>query len=72
MQYYPALVLDDFGKFPVDLGNLLNPLAAFVVLHLQDIVARPVEIVGDVSYLLLHLLKGVAYYSPELPKSASN
>jgi hypothetical protein len=40
--------------------------------QLQDILERPVKVIGDVSYLLKHLLKGVAYDSPGWPKSTSN
>ena len=42
-----------------------------MVLHLQDVLERPVEVVGDVSYLLVQLLEGVAYYPPGWPKSTS-
>jgi hypothetical protein len=42
------------------------------MLHFQYLPQGPVEIIGDVSYLLLQLLEGVAYYPPGLPKSTSN
>ena len=61
-----------FTHFTVDIGNLLRPLTAVLVLHLEDFLKRPVEVVGDVSYLLLQLLEGVAYDPPGLPKSTSN
>jgi hypothetical protein len=31
-----------------------------VVLHVEDGVERPVEVIGDVGYLLVELLQGVA------------
>jgi hypothetical protein len=43
-----------------------------LVLHLEDFREWPVKIVGDVSYLLKHLLKGVAYDPPGWPRSTSN
>ena len=61
-----------FGQFAVDFGNLLCPPAAIMMFHLQDVPEWPVEIVGDVSYLLKHWLEGVAYYPPGLPRSTSN
>lgn len=35
------------------------------VLHLQNVVERPVEMVRDISYLLVELVQGVAYDPPE-------
>ena len=69
---HPCLASVNFGYFLIDLSDLLGPLAAVLVLHLQDFFERPMEIVGDVSYLLLQLLEGVAYNSPGLPMSTSN
>ena len=34
------------------------------MLQLQDARQRPVEVVGDVGYLLVELVEGVAYDSP--------
>jgi hypothetical protein len=45
------------------------------VFHVQDLVRGPVEVVCDVSYLLVQLVQGVAYDSPTLnspPRSISN
>ena len=72
MACHPASALTDLGQFAVNLGNLLRPPPPVMVLHLQDVPERPVEIVGDVSYLLVQLLEGVAYDPPGLPKSTSN
>ena len=68
---YSASALTDFGQLAVDFGNLFHPLATVMMFHLQDVLERPVEVVGDVSYLLVHLLEGVAYYPPGWPKSTS-
>ena len=70
--YDPTPALANFGHFAIDLGDLLRPLAPVLVLHLEDILEWPVEIVGDVSYLLLQLLEGVAHHPPGWPKSTSN
>jgi hypothetical protein len=34
------------------------------MLHVKDVIGRPVEVVSDVSYLLVDLVQGVAYDSP--------
>src|SRR5215213_9757670 len=47
---------------PVDARNLLDPPVAFEVGHLRDLFLRPVEVVGDVGYLLSQLAQGVAGY----------
>src|SRR5215207_6565863 len=47
---------------PVDARNLLDPAVAFEVGHLLDLFLRPVEVVGDVSYLLGQPAQGVAGY----------
>lgn len=57
----------NFGHPAVYLSNLFCPPAAVMVLHLQDVLKWPVEIIGNVSYLLLQLLEGVAYDPPRRP-----
>ena len=52
----------------IDLGDLPHPAAALAVFQVQDIVRRPVKMVGDVGYLLVQAIEGVAYDSP--PKLA--
>src|SRR5215204_1102336 len=47
---------------PVDARNLLDPPVAFEVRHVLDLFLRPVEVVGDISYLLSQLAQGVAGY----------
>jgi len=69
--YVTNLSLTNIGQLTVDLSNLFCPLASVMVLHLQDVLEWPVEIIGDVSYLLMQLLEGVAYHPPGLPKSTS-
>ena len=48
----------------VNARDLPQPDVALVVLHIQDVVERPVEVIGDVGYLLVKLLQGVASYPP--------
>src|SRR5262249_43389853 len=48
----------------VDLGDLLDPHVALLVLHLQDVVHAPVKMVRDVGYLAGDLVQRVAYDSP--------
>jgi hypothetical protein len=35
-------------------------LAAVTVLHVHDVVVRPLKVVGDEGYLLIELVEGVA------------
>ena len=74
--YLPAsdfpLYLLDFTHLPVDPSDPFGPLPAVAMLHLQDILERPMEMVGDVSYLLVQLIEGVARYSPTDANSTSN
>jgi hypothetical protein len=48
----------------VDLGvdprDLLDPDLSLPVFHLEDFIRGPVEMVSDVSYLLVEPLQGVA------------
>jgi hypothetical protein len=44
----------------VDLGNFVHPDLALGVFHLFDLRQRPVEVIGQVGYLLLQALEGVA------------
>lgn len=54
-------------------ADLLHPAAPVLVLHLQDLLERPVKVVGDVGYLLEQAVKGVACYAPpNWPRSTSN
>jgi hypothetical protein len=45
---------------PIDPGNLLHPPAAIAMLERHDLRLRPVKVIGDVGYLLVKLLQGVA------------
>ncbi|MGB4677906.1 MAG: hypothetical protein WBH90_14380, partial [Aggregatilineales bacterium] len=45
---------------PVDGRNLLHPLPPVAVLHRQDRLRAPVEVIGDEGYLLDKLVEGVA------------
>ena len=57
---------------PVDLGNACDPLASIRVFQIDDVVVRPVEVVGDEGYLLGQLTEGVAQDSPERAGSRRN
>jgi len=48
----------------VNLSNLLYPLPSLAMLHFQDVLERPVKVVGDVGYLLIQSIEGVAGYAP--------
>jgi len=47
-------------RSPIDLGNLHHPLASFRVFEREDLVKRPVKMVGNIGYLLVKPHKGVA------------
>src|SRR5439155_17780386 len=49
---------------PVDLGDLLDPHVALLVLHREDVVHAPVKVVRDVCYFAGELVQRVAYDSP--------
>jgi hypothetical protein len=59
------------GQSLVDLAYLFHPLVALAVLQVQDIVERPVEVIGNVRYLLVECVRGVAAYSPASGVSSS-
>ncbi len=59
------------GQSLIDLADLVNPLVALAMLEIEDIVERPVEVIRDVSYLLVKRLRGVAAYSPASETSSS-
>ena len=44
----------------IDFRDLLDPDLSLPVFHLKDLVRGPVKMVGDVSYLLVEPLQGVA------------
>jgi len=56
---------------PVDPGDLFHPAAAVGVLKCQDITQRPVQVVRKIGYLLVELIEGVAFDSPNSPKLTS-
>jgi hypothetical protein len=62
-----------FIETAVDAGNLLHPAPSLPVLEIQDVVQRPMKVIGDVGYLLVQVVEGVAYDSPpRLARSTSN
>lgn len=48
----------------VDASDLTQPDVPLVVLHVEHVFQRPVEVIGDVGYLPVQLLQGVARYPP--------
>src|SRR5688500_99618 len=60
----PLLLLRRVVDALVDLGDLFDPRVALAVLHLEQILERPVHVVSDIRYLPGELLQGVARYSP--------
>jgi hypothetical protein len=48
----------------VDGVDFVDPTPSIEVLQLQHIAQRPMEVVGDVCYLLIELVEGVAGYPP--------
>lgn len=47
-------------KPAVDPGDLFNPLAPLGMLQVENVVEGPVEVIGQVGYLLLQAIRGVA------------
>jgi hypothetical protein len=47
-------------KPAIDLGNLADPALPLAVLKVEHFVSRPVKVIGDVGYLLIYLIEGVA------------
>lgn len=56
----------------VDSGKLFHPLPPLGVLKREQLVVRPVEVIGETGYLLVELREGVAYDSPDRSGSTSN
>ena len=54
-------------NFFVDGRYLTHPGLPLFVFHLQNIVQGPMEMVGDVRYLLVKAIQGVAQDSPGAP-----
>lgn len=48
----------------VNLIDLLHPASSVQVLQLQELGHGPVEVIGEVGYLLMELVEGVAGYPP--------
>ena len=62
-----------FTEPAVDLRDLFHPPLPLGMFERQDLVAWPVEVIGDVGYLLVQAVEGVAYDSPpRLARSTSN
>ena len=59
-------------QLPIDAGDFRHPAAAIGVLHVQDLIRRPMKVKGDEGYLLVQRIEGVAHYPPRLATSARN
>jgi len=68
----PALFCHLFVESLIDRGDLGNPLLPLAVFQPHDLVIGPVEVKGDVGYLLEQPVRGVANYSPAISNSTSN
>jgi len=55
----------------VNLIDFLYPASAILVGHAQDRFIRPVEVIGDIRYLLVDTIEGVASYPPSSVISTS-
>lgn len=65
-------LLAGFVNLFVDVRDLFDPDLPLSMLHGQDVFNGPMEVIGDVRYLLVDALQGVADYSPKsVPKSNS-
>jgi len=45
-----------FVEALVDFGNLCNPTLTLAVFERQDLLVRPVKVIGDIRYLLIEPL----------------
>ena len=60
-------------KPAVDFGDFLHPALPFGVIESQHFVHGPMEVIGDVGYLLVQAVERVAYDTPpKLARSTSN
>lgn len=59
-------------KPAVDAGNLPHPNLPFFVLHGHDLIMWPIEVIGNIGYLLTQAIEGVAGYPPRSAKSIAN
>jgi hypothetical protein len=64
----PLATTDLLVYFP----NLFDPTLAVLVLQIENILQWPVKVIGNVGYLLIQALEGVACYSPTSTVSTSN
>ncbi len=51
----------------IDFRDFFNPNLTLSVLHRQDVIDGPMEMIRDVRYLLVNAFQGVAYDSPRSP-----
>ncbi len=55
----------------MNIGNLSHPHPPILMLHREQRVVLPVEIVREVGYLLVNSIEGVAYDPPRREMSTS-
>jgi hypothetical protein len=56
---------------PVDGCDFFDPAASLGMLHVEQEISRPVEVVGKIGYLLVESFEGVACNPPRLAMSTS-
>lgn len=59
------------AEAPVDPGDLIYPLLPVAMFQIKNVLKRPVEVIGQVGYLLVQAVKGVAYDPPSSARFTS-
>lgn len=66
------LLLGHLIEPTIDLGDLLHPLLSLGMFESQDPIEWPVEMIGNIRYLLVETIEEVASHPPKLARSISN
>jgi hypothetical protein len=70
----PSCMASAFSCFvhsSVNRANFPHPAPTIAVLHIHDLGLGPVNVIGNVGYLLVQLIEGVAYNPPKVGRSIS-
>lgn len=59
------------SKPAVNVCNLFHPALPLTMFHVHHQVARPMEVICDIGYLLMQAVQGVAYDPPRSARSNS-
>lgn len=62
--FHKHICLFLFTQLSINSGYLFYPFSPLIMLQLEYFGERPVEVIGNVGYLLIELIEGVAYYPP--------